>query len=533
MSEIAPPPLPEMEDAPARTNAGSKWGWCGLLLAVIVGLVVRQHDLGTVHSWFDESLGWRMAQFSPGEIIERSERNVHPPAHFLLLSAWSRIFGGSLLSLRYYSLVWGLGTVVGGYFLARTALDSSRDDGSRQFAGMFAGLLIAFSPLHIYWSQQVKMYALGTCLTVWSTWFLVQWFQSGGTYRLVCYVLLAAILALQHHYGTFTVFGQLTFALGWAACRWWSGTSRGELAAILIAGWATVSLWSLWLPSFLIQRALVQDRYWIGSFRWEDVPGVWSGLFLANTSLPTSRDVTLVIAQLVLASVVFLLVLRRPGARLIGWLVLVPFAMALAWSVWDQNVLVARFLINAHVCLLVGLAVLVASLPLRSLKYGLAVALLVGVGFTGYRQWEQRTRQAELSGMTAAVTTLREAKAAGEPVLVCNPMLYLNVCVHHHGLRDVFAFDPGYSFPHFQGTPVMKDEDYLSLAAVEDAGHEWVWTLDAEKWLGGDWQVRLPGNWVLEEEQRIPEWYATLVIRSYRRESPSLGERPRVAGRSL
>jgi uncharacterized membrane protein len=512
--------------------AEPKWAWAGLVLIIALAALIRHHHFATVHSWFDESLGWRMAQFPPGEIVDRSERNVHPPAHFLLLSAWSGVFGGSLASLRYYSLLWGLGTVVGGYFLTAAAM-ASRDVRRRAFAGLLASLLIALSSLHIQWSQQIKMYALGTCLTVWSTWLLLRWFQSGGAFRLVGYVPLAVALALQHHYGTFTVFAQLTFALLWSARRSWTKTRPGDFTSIVITGWATASLWSLWLPSFLVQRALVKESYWIDQFQWQNVPKVWSELFTAYTSLRPSQDVSLGITQVVLTSIVVLLALRMPGARMLGWLVLVPFTIAVSWSLWDRNVLVPRYLINAHVCLLCGLALLAATIPVAFLRYVLAIALVLGVALTGYEQRLRRTRHAETPGMPAVVSALGEAKNAGEPVLVCNPMLYLNVCAHQLNLPDVYAFDPGYSFPHFQGTPVMRDEEYLSLTELNEAGHDWAWALDAEKWLGGNWKVHLPPEWELQEERRIEEWYATLVIRAYRRESSPARGSDRLTERAM
>lgn len=490
-----------------------------------MGFVVRTHELGTVHSWFDESLGWRMSQFSPEEIIARSERNVHPPFHFLLLSVWRRLFGGSLSTLRCYSVFWGLGTIVGGYLLAKGALSGSerkpQDRQRGEVAGLLAAGLIALSPLQIHWSQEIKMYALGTCLTLWSSWTLLCWFQTRKWGWLVGYVPLAAGLALQHHYGTFTVFAQLTFTFAWAIRRSWTGSWQTEFVPVLLASWATASLWALWLPSFLIQRSLVKESYWIGKFQWTDVVQVWRDLFLTDTSFKRTETVSWLMAELVLAGVLLLLVHRRPGARLVGWLVLIPYLLAVAWSVFAENVFITRFLIYAHVCLLVGVGILIATLPVRVLQFGLAVVAIAAMAWTTSEYRHHRVRLAQVPGMPAAVEVLRDSKAEQDLVLVCNPMLYLNVCVHNGGLENIHAFDPGHGFPHFQGTPVMKEEEYLRPEDLQNSDRDWVWTLDAENWLGGTWKVHLPAEWKLESEQKIKEWYATLVIRSYHRESPT------------
>lgn len=409
-------------------------------------------------------------------------------------------------------------TIVGNFFLANDVTRSVNTRANGKFAGLLAAALIALSSLHIHWSQQVKMYSLGTCLTVWSTWFLIRWFQNGSTWRLVSYVLLAATLSLQHHYGTFTVFGQLTFALGWSAKRSISAKNWDSFLTIFIAGWATLTLWALWLPSFLIQRTLVKNGYWIKEFQWPLVFNLWVDLLLLHSQIKLPSEFGLLISQFVVVIILLLLFQKSAEVRLIGWLVMIPCLIAVTWSRLDENVLVSRYLINAQVCFTVGISVLVAGIQKSGLRFAVAVILIVGSGFTGYQQRIERSKDANVPGMPKMIQVIKETKTLGEPLLVCNPMLYLNVCAHAGNLTDAYAFDRGYPYPHFQGTPVMKDEEYLSILAVEEAGHEWVWTLDAENWLGGNWKVNLPFNWKLQEEQKIPEWYATLVLRVYRRE---------------
>ena len=502
------------------TDRSAVWAASGLMLILLLAVVIRVHHLTTVTSWFDESLGWRMTQFSFGEIIERSERNVHPPVHFLCLAAWSRVAGDSLLSLRGYALFWGLATIVGGFFLAKDGFRTSASTRPSYLAGLLSAMLITLSSIQIHWSQQIKMYTLGTALTLWSSWFLLRWFQDRGMWRLACYVLLAAALSLQHHYGTFTVFAQLTFALIWSAKRSLSPAGQGEFLAVVVTGWATLTLWSLWLPAFLHQRALVKQGYWIGRFDWQHTIAVWRDLFLADTSIKPSDDLTLIIAQAVFAVVLFLLVQRRLGSRFLGWLVLIPFGVAVAWSLTDGNVFVSRFLINSHICLLVGIAVLTATVPKPWLRGAIACGLVALAMWPAYQQRLRRTRQSDVAGMPKAVEMLRASKADDEPVLVCNPMLYLNLCVHNDGLKNIYAFDSGHGFPHYQGAPVMREDEYVGTASLDDAETEWVWTLDAENWLGGTWKTLLPAEWKLQHERSVPEWYGTLVIRSYQRERP-------------
>ncbi len=495
------------------------WPECLILLSIVVlGLVLRLQHLATVTSWFDESFGWRMAQFAPSEIIARSELDVHPPLYFLVLHVWAMLFGDSIVPLRSCAVVFGELTVLGAYVLVRAVTVTDLQPHGNSFAALLAALFVTLSPPHVYWSQQIKMYTFGAALAVWSTWLLLSWFQGRERWRLILYVLTAAVLALQHHYGAFTVFGQLSFGLTWAACRWWKSADT-QFMPMIFASWVTTALWSLWLPSLLLQRSQVRENYWIRAFDWQSIVDVWTQLFSVSEHGQPSAEVAWTVGEIVWAVMAVLLVRREPGVRCLGWLALAPYLLAIFWSSMLHNVLVARFLIFAHVFLLIGGAVLIGSLPSKWFRWSLAVVALAGLGWTAHARWSQRNGEAAVPGMPDVVRTLRETRPKEERVLVCNPMLYLNVIAHGTDLPNIYAFDPGHRFPHYQGTPVMKDADYCNVGTLEQMGQAWVWTIDAEDWLGGKWQVHLPAEWKLQHERRVREWYATLVLRAYRRDS--------------
>ena len=519
---------PETEHEAVRATglAGYFRNWpeaAGLIAILVIGLVLRLQHLADVHSWFDESLGWRMSQFSPSEIIERSERNVHPPMHFLLLHCWANVFGTSLIALRCYSLLWGQLTVLGAYVFARSATVSSQQPMGNTFGSLLAALFVSLSPMQVHWSQQIKMYTLGVCLAVWSSWLLLSWFQTRKFSRLLLYIPLAAALSLQHHYGVFTVFAQLTYALGWAGYRWWK-RDKDLLLPTVLAAWATPSLWSLWLPSFLIQRNLVREGYWIQEFDWQAVINVWYQLLSYTSFSQPSLPVAWLTAETVWIGMLLLLARREPGVCLLAWLVLVPYLVAIFWSSVLHNVFVARFLVFAQVFLLIGGGVLIGQFRSAPLRWGLAILAIACMSSATQAKWSQRSAEADTPGMPVLVDNLMEVRTRNEMVLVCNPMLYLNLRAHGPNLPRTYQFDPGYPFPHFQGTPVMTDSDYCSASTLDQTKQSWVWTLDAEGWFGGNCKVPLSSEWKLHGEQRIREWYTMLVLRLYHRDPASVPE---------
>lgn len=524
MAELAPVTCPSV--IPRHHRFHLRREYFGLALILIVGLLLRCQHLADVHSWFDESLGWRMAQFSASEIIARSELNVHPPAHFLLLRCWAAVFGGSVLALRCYSLVWGGLTVLGAFVLARAATKSSKHPSGSSHSALLAALLVAISPLHVAWSQQIKMYTLGTCLAVWSSWLLITWFDQPRRWKLVLYVPLAGALTLQHHYGAFTVFAQLTYALGWSAWNWGKKNDTTSLLSMVITSWATTSIWLLWLPSFLIQRNLVRESYWISNFSWQPIINVWSDLFFASDHFQASPELNWLLFEVVSCTILVLLARKAAALRWIGWLVLAPYLLAIGWSFALHNVLASRFLIFAQVFALVGLAALVGTITSRGLRWTLTAVLLSAFAWAAHNRWMERNADAAVPGMPVLVRTLQEVRSENELVLVCNPMLYLNLQVHGSELPNVFAFDPGSGFPHFQGTPVMRDSEYYTAGTLANSTQTWVWTVDADQWLGGSWRVQLGPKWKLQQERSLREWYGTLVIRAYQRESSEEVKQP-------
>jgi 4-amino-4-deoxy-L-arabinose transferase-like glycosyltransferase len=76
----------------------------------------------------------------------------HPQGYYFLMFAWTKIFGTSLLALRLPSILFGVGSVVLLFFLAR------RFTGD-EFALIAAGLL-ALNGHQVYWSLHARMFTM-------------------------------------------------------------------------------------------------------------------------------------------------------------------------------------------------------------------------------------------------------------------------------------------------------------------------------------------------------------------------------------
>ena len=89
----------------------------------------------------------------------------HPPAYYIFMFPWTKIFGIGLLSIRLPSVIFGILSILLIYILCTLMED-------RLTAILAAGML-ALNGLHIYWSQEAKMYSMACFLGLLSTILLV------------------------------------------------------------------------------------------------------------------------------------------------------------------------------------------------------------------------------------------------------------------------------------------------------------------------------------------------------------------------
>ena len=85
-------------------------------------------------------------------------QDIHPPLYYALLHGWTAILGTGPAALRLLSVVVGVLTIPLLYLVARRMF-------TRRVA-LLATFLLTISPLHVYYSQEVRMYGLVALLSV-------------------------------------------------------------------------------------------------------------------------------------------------------------------------------------------------------------------------------------------------------------------------------------------------------------------------------------------------------------------------------
>ncbi|HLY64866.1 MAG TPA: glycosyltransferase family 39 protein, partial [Chloroflexota bacterium] len=134
---------------------------------------LRLYKLNDANPWWDEGFTyWLASQDVPGMLL-RTAGDTHPPLSYLLYQLWMPLAGRAIYALRFQAVLFGVLTVPVCAALARRL--------AGQWAGVFAALLLAISPFHIWWSQQIRMYALVALLCALSMCLFVR--ATGLTHR--------------------------------------------------------------------------------------------------------------------------------------------------------------------------------------------------------------------------------------------------------------------------------------------------------------------------------------------------------------
>ena len=202
--------------------------------------------------------------------------------HFTIITVaiWGRVVGWSEWSLRFPSVFFG--TLIPP-LLAVTALALTR----RRLAGALVALLAALHPLLVYYSQEARMYALLTALSVLLGYLIIHIASNPERRRLywVAYVAVATAAVYTHYFAFF-----LLLALGIAfiadqlmsiPVRGYGSASpsahvengskhvRDALLGFLLANILVLVLYLPWFAA-LITRLSVDSSYWQGEFKYDE-----------------------------------------------------------------------------------------------------------------------------------------------------------------------------------------------------------------------------------------------------------------------
>ena len=356
--------------AERRTNA---WIASPILWITAGAALLRLVDLTARSLWFDEAVSMLIARSDLAGAVRAADAEKLPPLYNLVLHLFLVVFRGEAAA-RVLSVLAGAATVPVVYRIGVRL--------SGKTAGLVAAGLLALSPFHLWYSQEIRMYALQTLLASISCLAMLRLLDGDAERRDRAGVALYAVATALALYAQYTslflvVFQDAFFLAAWKRHR---AAWKRWLAAQVAAG----ALFLPWLPRFFAHFLARTGDFWLpdlsAAYLLSHFANFAGGLQSRTALNPALAWVGLLGCVACAALVLARKEDRAAGAFLAAWF-FVP-TVALAATSLGRNIFLSRSLLFTvpPYCLLVALA----TRPFLSRSWKLAPGLaLLGVFFAG------------------------------------------------------------------------------------------------------------------------------------------------------
>lgn len=277
-----------------------------LLLILILGFILRVISLDQ-SLWLDEAinvLATRNFSFL-GMVTEYAKADFHPPGYFIILWIWTKLFGIGEVWVRIPSVIFGLLTIYIVYLIGKKLHSKT--------LGLLSALLLAINPLHIYYSQEARMYALATLAVSINFFLLIKLIKKEKLS--IIFLIFSNLLVLASDYVAYFIFPSQAFFLLFFKQKEFI---KKWLLALSVA--TALGIW--WIPTFLNQLdvgSLASSRLpaWkliVGAFDPKAIPLTFVKFIIGRISL---ADKMVYAAVLLPISLLFLALCWR-GIKFIG-----------------------------------------------------------------------------------------------------------------------------------------------------------------------------------------------------------------------
>jgi len=337
------------------------------LLIFAIATVFYLFKIGFSDLWSDEVYTKSMLAGSFPDFFSKFKNDLHPPLYYLGLRLFTGLFGLNAISLRLFSVLGVLSTILLGYIAGQRIFD-------KQGAIYFCLMLISIPMLAAY-SHQARMYTWAafsvTGVFIYSYLFM----RTGKNRDLVLLFVFTVIAMYIHYYSMAAAFVANTFVflyLLWTKKKW-----LHHLFSFLLV----IVLFLPWLYMFIIQVKKVQHAFW--------APEVSFSAILACFTIPfteqfwtTNYSISLTILIYSLIVFTFFISFTKSFSeyRLVFWLSLFIFLGTLLVvtiiSLFSQPILSARYVMAIVTMLVIPPTILLIRMKIKWLKIILVLVIL-------------------------------------------------------------------------------------------------------------------------------------------------------------
>jgi len=152
-----------------------------------LSLALRLYRLGFNDLWYDEAL---TAQIAAGDSSIASD--FQPPLYTIIISILLPVFKNSEFLFRFPAMFFGVLSILGIYKLTSILFN--------KHVGLISAVLLCFSPMHLWYSQEARANTLATFFAIYSIYFFMLLVKKKGRLSLWVFFTLSTVLGLYSSY---------------------------------------------------------------------------------------------------------------------------------------------------------------------------------------------------------------------------------------------------------------------------------------------------------------------------------------------
>jgi len=214
----------------------SRWVTPAILTALTALSLLLRTRILNAGFWIDEGLSVGIAHHHWTSIPHLLRQDGSPPAYYMLLGLWIRLFGDGERATHTLSLLFALGCIPLAFAVARAVFD--------RVTGWFCAILAAFDPYLAYYAQETRMYTMAAFISLVVAYAYVQGILRGSRAWSVVLVVATDLLLYTHNWGLFLCAG-LAVATALFA--------RERLRRFVAVAAGVAVLYAPWLPTLAFQ----------------------------------------------------------------------------------------------------------------------------------------------------------------------------------------------------------------------------------------------------------------------------------------
>ncbi len=202
------------------------------MLAITVAgfILLRFWRIDVACQWFDEIFSVHAAQQNWGDLFGFVAADlIHPPLFYVVLKLWIGIGGESVFWLRALPAMFAILSLPPLIWLVRVLKLPT-------LTAPFAILFLTFNGSILKYSQEVRMYSMLMCLSLFSAWLFARYYIKGKSF--VPLLILNCFLVYTHYFGWFVVVSEIVAILMFQRMKWRRMVLMFGVLAAIFAPWA-------------------------------------------------------------------------------------------------------------------------------------------------------------------------------------------------------------------------------------------------------------------------------------------------------